>query len=106
MLRKFLLGAVAAVGFGAQSASAAPPVEVQPGVGGGYFPPSYPRPFPTYPPTFPPRRDAHDYAVFVKHGHHWDRYGRYETLREAERVERHLELRGFRARVEVIHDHR
>jgi len=98
MLRKLMLGAVAAVavGFSAESATAAPPVVVQPGTGGFYLPPSY-QGYPRY---------DHDYVVFVRHGNHWDRYGRYETLWEAQRVERILESRGLRARIEVIHDHR
>jgi hypothetical protein len=119
MLRKLMLGAVAAVavGFSAQSAMAAPPVVVQPSTGGFYLPPSYPsypqyptfptypRPIPPqYPPTFP--HHDHDYVVYVRHGNHWDRYGRYETLREAERVERWLESRGYRVRIEVVHDRR
>jgi hypothetical protein len=113
MLRKLTLGAVAAVAVGlfAQGASAHEPVKVFPNTGGwnqpSFYPPTYPgypRPFP---PTYPdyPRHD-HDYVVFVKHGNHWDRYGRYETLREAERVERFLEHRGLRARIEVVHNHR
>jgi hypothetical protein len=110
MLRKLTLGAVAAVAVGlfAQGASAAPPVQVFPNTG-GYLPPTYPgypRPFPPTIPGHGHHRDAHDFVVYVKHGHHWDLYGRYETLREAERAERFLEHRGLRARIETIHNHR
>ena len=102
MIRKLILGAVAAVaiGVGASEASAAPPIVVQPGTG-GFYPPSYP---PSYP-QYPQRRD-HDYAVYVQHRGHWDFYGRYETRWQAERAERYLEYQGRRARIEVIHDHR
>jgi hypothetical protein len=110
MFRKWMLGAVAvaAVGFAAQSASAAPPIVIQPNTGGYRLPPSYsyPRPVPTFP-TFPGRphthpRHDHDFVVFVQHRGHWDRVGRYETLREAERVERLLERQGRRAKIEIV----
>jgi hypothetical protein len=99
MLRKLMIGAVAAVaiGLGAQSASAGEPYRGPIGgpVGGpnGGF--------------YPPRTD-YDFVVFVAHRHgnhfHWERYGRYETRREAERVERYLERQGHRVRIEEVRD--
>jgi hypothetical protein len=103
MLRKWMLGAaaVAVIGLGAGAANAAPPVVVQPGTGGYSLPAYYP---PTYPPTYPhPRHDV-DFVVFVKHGRHWDRYGRYETRWQAERAVRHLEREGRLVRIEVVGD--
>jgi hypothetical protein len=99
MLRKLILGAVAAVAIGlsAGAASAAPPIVIQPGTG-GFVPQPYP--------PFPQQRRDHDYAVYVRHRDHWHFYGRYENRWQAERVERYLESRGQRARIEVIHDHR
>ena len=104
MLRKLILGAVAvvAIGLSAGAASAAPPIVAQPGTGGfvpqpgngGFFPPSYPQ---------PPRVD-YDYVVFVQHGYHWHRYGRYETRWQAERAVRHLEYQGYTAYVQVVRD--
>jgi hypothetical protein len=90
MVRKLILGAVAAVGLvvSAGAASAAPPVAVQPGTGGFYS---------------PSHRD-HDYVVFVKHGHHWHRHARYETRWQAEHAVRHLEREGYFARIEVVRD--
>jgi hypothetical protein len=98
MLRKWMLGAaaVAAIGFGASAASAAPPVVVQPGTG-GYSVPAY------SPPSYPSRHDV-DFVVFVKHGRHWDRYGRFETRWQAERAVRHLEREGRLARIDVVGD--
>jgi arylamine N-acetyltransferase len=97
MLRKMILGAAAAVaiGFGGQAASAHDPGRgpLGPGGGGGYFPPSG-----------PVVRYDHDYVVYVRHGNHWDRVGRFETRREAERAACRLEDRGYRVRVEVIED--
>ncbi|VTR99135.1 unnamed protein product [Gemmata massiliana] len=97
MIRKLVLGAVAAtaIGFGTQTATAGEPFRGPVGPSnGGVVPPH--------------QRHDHDYVVFVKRGHfgHWERYGRYETRREAERVERFLESRGHRARIEVVEDRR
>ena len=103
MIRKLMLGAAAAVaiGFGAEAASAAPPVVVQPGTGG--FVPGGGNAF------HPPRTD-YDYVVYVGHRHrdhiHWEFYGRFETMHEARRVERRLEDRGFRVRIEEVRDRR
>lgn len=100
MIRKLFLGALAAaaIGFGTQTASAAPPIVVQPSVNGGYLPTAH-----------PPRVD-YDYIVYVGHRHrdhiHWEFYGRYETYHEARRVERRLEDRGLRARIEEVRDRR
>ena len=93
MIRKLVLGAVAtvAIGFGGQAASAHEPGRGPGGNPGGFHQPSE-------------RRHDHDYVVFVRHGNHWDRVGRYETRREAERVACRLEDRGYRVRVEVIED--
>lgn len=93
MIRKMILGAVAAVavGFGGQAATAGEPVR-----GAGPV---------LYPPTLPQHRHDHDYVVFVRHGSvfgHWDRVGRYETRHEAERVAERLERRGQRVRIEVV----
>jgi hypothetical protein len=90
MVRKLILGAVAAVGLvvSAGAASAAPPVVAQPGAG-GYYSPSH--------------RDQ-DYVVFVKRGYHWHRYERYETRWQAERAVRHLEREGHSARIDVVRD--
>ena len=100
MLRKLMIGAAAlvAVGFAAEASGAAPPIVVQPSIGGTYHP--FPRPFPG--PNHPDRRYDRDYVVYVRHRGHWDFYGRYETRGEAERVERRLEYRGYRARIEVV----
>jgi hypothetical protein len=104
MFRKLMIGAAAvvALGFAAESASAAPPIVVQPSIGGTYQP--FPGPFPG--PNHPDRRHDHDYVVYVQHRGHWDRYGRYETLREAERVERWLERQGRRAKIEIVESRR
>lgn len=98
MIRKLILGAVtaAAVGFGGQAATAGEPVRGPiGGPVGGYH---------------PPQGYDYDYVVLVRHRHgdhwHWERYGRYETRREAERVERWLERQGFRVRVEEVRDRR
>ena len=104
MIRKLMLGAAAAVaiGFGAQTASAHEPVLVQPSFGGpaaGFQPGG----------GFVPRID-YDYVVYVGHRHRdhidWEFYGRYETYHEARRVERRLEDRGLRARIEEVRDRR
>ncbi|MDY3553696.1 hypothetical protein R5W24_002802 [Gemmata sp. JC717] len=93
MIRKLVLGAVAAaaVGFGGASATAGEPVRGP--IGGpvdiGFLPPGHPR-------------HDHDYVVLIRHFGHWDRYGRYETRHEAERVARHLERDGRRVRIEVV----
>ncbi len=94
MIRKLILGAVAAVaiGFGGQAATAHEP---QRGPGGGNFPPAHGH-----------QVHDHDYVVLVRHAGHWDRYGRYETRREAERVALRLEDRGHRVRVEVVESRR
>jgi hypothetical protein len=94
MLRKLILGAVAAVAIGlsAGAASAAPPIAIQPSTGG------------FVPQPYPPYRVDFDYVVFVKHGHHWHRYGRYETRWQAERAVRSLEYQGYFARIEVVRD--
>ena len=97
MLRKLVFGAVAtvAVGFGAQAATAGEPVFDR---GAG--------PVTAH---FPPRVDF-DYVVFVGRFHRghidWERYGRFETLNEARRVERRLEREGFQVRVEEVRDRR
>lgn len=95
MIRKFVIGTVAAlgIGFGGQVATAGEPVRGPIGspVGG-----------------FIPSRADYDFVVFVAHRHgghvHWERHGRYETRREAERVERYLESRGHRVRIEEVRD--
>ena len=98
MVRSLMLSAVAAVaiGFGGQSASAHEPVRGPIGPVGGSG-------------GFVPQRHDHDFVVYVGYRHrdhiHWERYGRYETRWEAERVERYLERQGNRVRVEEVHDH-
>jgi hypothetical protein len=65
-------------------------------------------PGPHHPGPFPPRHADHDFVVYVKHPFHghWRFYGKYETRHQAERVEFLLERRGYRARIERVHDHR
>jgi hypothetical protein len=94
MLRKLILGAVAvvAIGLSAGAASAAPPIVVQPSTGG-----FVPQPYPV-------NHVGFDYIVYVKHGHHWHRYGRFETRWQAERAVRHLEYQGFNAYIQVVRD--
>src|SRR5688572_2563328 len=97
MIRKLMIGAVAAVviGLGGQ-AEAQEPVRRPAGgpvpVGNGFVSP----------------REDYDFVVFVARRHnghfHWERYGRYETRREAERVERSLERQGRRVRIEEVRD--
>src|SRR5436190_2244738 len=95
MIRKLMLGAVAAVGlgFGGQAATAHEPVPVPIGGHGGGF--------------VPPRVD-YDFVVYVGHWHRghidWERYGRYETRWQAERAERSLERQGYRVRIEEVYD--
>src|SRR5947208_15988385 len=98
MIRKLLLGAAVAVaiGFGVQTASAAPPIVVQPSVNGGYLPGGA---------YHPPRVDF-DYIVMVERRGCWEQYGRFDTFDEARRVERRLEHHGLRARIEEVRDHR
>jgi hypothetical protein len=106
MLRKWMLGAaaVAAIGFGAGAANAAPPVVVHPGTGGYATPAYYP---PTYTPAYPqPLPRCEDFVVFVKRGFHWQRYDRFDTLRQAERAVRHLEREGRVARIEAVPERR
>ncbi len=90
MIRKLIRGAVAvvAIGVSGQVATAGEPLR---GSGGGFVPQLQ-------------QWHDHDYVVYVRHNGHWDRYGRYETRREAERVACRLEDRGLRVRVEVIED--
>ncbi|MBN9118423.1 MAG: hypothetical protein J0I06_04540 [Planctomycetes bacterium] len=93
MIRKLMLGAMAAVGlgFGGQVATANEPVRGPiTGSGNGFHPP----------------RVDYDFVVFVQRHHGWERYGRYETLFEARRIERQLERDGFRVRVEEVRDRR
>ncbi len=100
MLRNAILGAavISAIGMSVSEVHAAPPIVLQPGTGGiplpGYFPPAYPM----YP---QPRYDV-DYLVLVKHGHHWHRQGRYETLRQAEFAVRRLERQGLFVRIDTV----
>lgn len=94
MIRNLILSAVTAtvIGFGGQMATAGEPVRGP--IGGpvsGFH---------------PPQGHDHDFVVYVWHRGHWDRHGRYETRREAERVERWLERQGHRVRIEEIHDRR
>lgn len=93
MIRKLILGAVAAlaVGFGGASATAGEPVRGPLGGSGGSggFVPQH-------------GHHDHDYVVFVRHHGHWDRYGRFETRYEAERAARRLEREGRRVRIEVV----
>lgn len=93
MIRKLILGAVAAVavGFGAQAATAGEPLRGPVGgpVAAGFVPPGH-------------GHHDHDYIVLVRHRGHWDRYGRYETRFEAERAVRRLERDGRHVRIEVI----
>ena len=100
MFRKMMIGAVAAVavGFGAQEATAGEP---------GFAPHGGPASG-----FHPPRVDC-DYVVYVGRWHHghidWERYARFETLREAQHAERRLERDGFRVRIDEVrdrHDHR
>ncbi len=109
MLRKALFGAVAAVaiGFGAQSATAGDPVRGPiggPVVGfgrgpvggsfggaGGFVPGGHGH-----------GHHDHDYVVLIRHRGHWDRYDRFETRYEAERVARRLEYRGYDTRIQVV----
>lgn len=124
---KMLVAAVATVAGLAVTggvASAAPPV-VMP-ARGGYTPPGYVPPGgfvppgrvqppvvvqpsyrPGYPPNFPGGHDT-DYVVLVrcKFDREWEFYGRYETLRQAERVEHMLLHRGERVRIKPVHDYR
>lgn len=99
MFRKLLIGAVAvvAIGFGAQAATAGEPYRGP--IGGPVGGPNG---------GFYPSRVDYDFVVFVAHRHgnhfHWERYGRYETQREAERVERFLERQGYRVRIEEVRD--
>lgn len=101
MIRKLILGAVAAaaVGFGGQAATAGEP---------GGFPSRGPVGGPAV--LHPPQGYDYDFVVLVRHRHgdhfHWEHYGRYETRREAERVERWLERQGHRVRVEEVRDRR
>jgi hypothetical protein len=44
--------------------------------------------------------------VFVKRGFHWQRYDRFDTLRQAERAVRHLEREGRVARIEAVPERR
>ena len=91
MIRKLMLGAVAAVavGFGAQTATAGEPALAHNGGG---------------PMNFHPPRVDFDYVVFVQRHGCWERYGRYETLHEARRIERRLERDGYFVRVEEVRD--
>src|SRR5687767_15135408 len=95
MIRKLMIGAVAAVaiGLGAQTAMAYEPVRGPIGGPNGGF--------------VPPRHD-HDFVVYVGYRHRghidWGRYGRFETRGQAERVERSLERQGYRVRVEEVRD--
>ena len=94
MIRKLILGTVAAaaVGFGAQAATAGEPLRGPFGGPNGGF--------------LPPRVD-YDYVVYIQNRHGcWERYGRYETFHEARRVERFLERDGFRVRIEEVRDRR
>jgi hypothetical protein len=94
MIRKLMLGAVAAVGlgFGGQAATAHEPVHVPGGPVGGFV----------------PHHVDYDFVVYVGHRHRdhidWERYGRYETRWEAERAERQLERQGYRVRIEEVRD--
>lgn len=106
MIRKLILGAVtaAAVGFGGQALAHEP-------VG---FPPRAPVGGPGGPSGarggIVPGQVDYDFVVMVRYRHgdhwHWERYGRYETRREASRVERWLECQGHRVRVEEVRDRR
>ncbi len=92
MFRKMIFGAVAmvAVGFGAQAATAGEPVLVPHGGPASGF--------------HHPRVDC-DFVVFIQHRHgHWERYGRYDTLHEAQHAERRLEHEGYRVRIEEVRD--
>lgn len=101
MIRKLILGAVAAlaVGFGGASATAGEPVRGPLGgpVGrpGEFAPPG--RGYGSY---------DRDYVVLVRHYGHWDRYSRFETRYEAERAARRLEWRGYDVRVVAVEDRR
>lgn len=114
MIRQFVLGAVAAVsvGLGSRAATAHEPVRVLPA--GPVVPAGVPIGGPLGGPIggpvggFVPPRVDYDFVVYVGYRHrdhfHWERYGRYETRREAERVEWFLERQGYRARVEAVRD--
>lgn len=100
MIRKMVLGAVVAIGFGGQAATAGGPVFVPPG-GPVFIPPVRPGgPIGGFVP--PHRHHDHDYVVLVRHRGHWDRHGRFETRFEAERAARRLEARGLHVRIEVV----
>jgi hypothetical protein len=93
MFRKMIIGALAAaaVGFGAQAATAGEPRFAPGEVPAGFH---------------PPRADF-DYVVLIRRHHGgWERYGRYETLHQARHVERRLEREGFCVRIEEVRDHR
>ena len=106
MIRKLILGAVtaAAVGFGGPAWAHEPvgfPPRAPVGGPGGPIGPSG---------GIVPGQVDYDFVVMVRYLHgdhwHWERYGRYETRREAERVERWLERQGHRVRVEEVRDRR
>lgn len=102
MFRKLMLGAMAAVGigFGTQAATAGEPV-FAPHAGQPVF-------APVAGPVagFHPPRVDYDYIVMIQQRGCWERYGRFETLHEARRVERRLEREGFRVRIEEVRDRR
>lgn len=94
MIRKLMIGAVAAVGlgFGGQATAHEPVRGPIGGPVGGFVPPHV----------------DYDFVVYVGYRHrdhfHWERYGRYETRREAERAEWRLERQGYRVRIEEVRD--
>lgn len=103
MIRKLILGAVAAVaiGLGGASATAGEPLR-GPAGGFGHGPVGGPGGF------VPAAHGSYDrdYVVLIRHRGHWDRYDRYETRYEAERAARRLEYRGYDTRIQVVEGRR
>jgi hypothetical protein len=92
MIRKLILGAAAAaaIGFGTQTASAAPPTVVEPSTAN----------------AFHRHRVDIDYIVMVERHGCWERYGRYDTFEGARRAEWRLQHDGFRVRIDEVRDRR
>ena len=98
MIRKLILTAVlAAVTFAGGSLQAGPgPLVLVPApfAPSGYYYPGYP--------GHPGHDHRVQYRVLVRHHGHWDLYEVFRDREDARHAVRHLERRGYDARVEVI----